>query len=293
MNFTLPRLTRLPSTFLGITLLCGLLGQAPLFAGTRATVSFVSIEKDEPDLYQASAKIVEGKVKTGDSLDAVGPRGDKIALKVTKIRNPYQALTEAPTSEATVYLFLKAPQGRVLDASYVLVGRGETIAPSPDAERNATDFKMKVAGKLWEGKCQGNACSWNQSGMRNLHGNRPFLALSFRSRLPQDGRSLNLIVLGFREGAHSYTRDQVEVLWSGPENALSPPPGGAPVYGHKHPNGTAGEGVVLKIEKFRLVNPTQAKISGKISGTLKLLFGRETLRIEEGSFTDLEIAVNR
>jgi hypothetical protein len=262
-----------------------------------AEVRIVFVDGPVKDEYGVPMKIVQGKLKTGQAVDALGSKGERYSFTVREIHGDDGVVTEIGEND-NVYVTLKVEPGvtpKGFDTGFKIVKKGgqlpgaaattpATAEPAPKTTEAETNFTLK--DKKWTGSGYSNSHLFYAKGISNLHDGKPFLILAFKATTSPDDRQLTLMIYNFAGKTDKYQKADIEVLLSGSESG---DPKKSELIGCKSPYSETD--FMIEITDYRLVNANEAEVSGKYSGTLKQTFGLGKEKIENGTFSKVKVKV--
>lgn len=251
----------------------------------NAKIGAVYAKEGKPGVFDVDIRVKEGEVKTGDKVDVVAADGKRFSFTVTHMRNPYEDIKKADMESGTVYILLEGPADAKFDADFALVNPGGSAGAAP-AESTAK-FTATINGKNWKGKDFPYSFSLFKKGVKNFAGNKPYLMLAFKSMDAVDDRQLTLMAFTADPKPGVYTKEKLEVLFSGsPVGDIKNPE----MWGYKYP-GSASGGLQLEITAYKETGNGKALISGKLSGKFVKVLGKGEMTVENGVFTDIPVEV--
>lgn len=251
----------------------------------NAKIGAVYAKEGKPGVFDVDIRVNEGVVKTGDKVDVVSADGKRFSFTVTHMRNPYEDIKKADKEAGTVYIILEGPADAKFDADFALVNPGGGAGAAPAV--STAKFNATINGKPWKGKDFPYSFSLFKKGVKNMAGNKPYLMLAFKSMDAVDDRQLTLMVFTADPKPGVYTKEKLEVLFSGsPVGDIKKPE----MWGYKYPGSVSGA-LQLEITSYKETGSGKALISGKLSGKFVKILGKAEMTVENGVFTDIPVDV--
>ncbi len=251
----------------------------------NAKIGAVYAKDGKPGVFDVDIRVKEGLVKTGDKVDVVSADGKRYSFTVTHMRNPYEDIKKAGPESGTVYIILEGQADVKFDADFALVNPGGQAGAAPVV--STAKFNATINGQPWKGKDFPYSFSLFKKGVKNMAGNKPYLMLAFKSMDAVDDRQLTLMVFTADPKPGVYTKEKLEVLFSGsPVGDINNPE----MWGYKYP-GSASGGLQLEITAFKGTGNGKALISGKLSGKFVKVLGKGEMTVGNGVFNNLEVDV--
>jgi hypothetical protein len=280
--------------FLALLLSFSVVGQS-----FTAETGIIFIDGASQGEYYGGIKVLTGVLKKGDEIDVYAPTGRRFTFKITKLEldDNKDAAEARPKQFVMAVLFSKerADQGKdAINQGYVVYPKG--FLPKNGAAINsaATEkpvFTAIINGKFYNSKLNSRGAFYYTKGVKGFV-DEPFVQLAFASLDVVDNRYFLIQIKSPKEGTATYNSSQnIAVNFSGSIDGKSE---NAKVYGFDK-NVAANTKFTIEITKWQRISDSKISISGRMNGdlpqNLAILGKKETLKLENGLFENIEVEV--
>jgi hypothetical protein len=251
----------------------------------KATTTVVYNDDAAKGQYLAAIKVEKGKLKVGESIDAIGEGGVRFTFLIKDIKVNDQTVKEA-TANASAFVSLQAIGKAIgFDQGFTIVNKGASATPNiPNAV--STELTCTISGREWKAKAFAHSCSFFAKGVQKMYNGEPYLGLAFTAIAKPDGRQINFAIKNFAGKIGKIQDKDLEVLISGSADGDTKR---GEMQGFKM--NTQNINFNVEITAYKNITATEAIISGRFSGTLKGLLLSKDIQIENGVFTNVKLEV--